>query len=114
VLINALLEARDLLPQFFYLVLEIALPAPHAGIAGFEDGTQGVYGAYRGIAQKADREVEAAERRLAGRACGWGGREGPHGEAAYRTDGRPDKKPRRPLAQPKTPSGAPELRRGQV
>ena len=37
-LIDALLEARDLLAQFFYFVFEISLPASHPGVAGFEEG----------------------------------------------------------------------------
>jgi hypothetical protein len=104
VLIYALLEACDLLAQFFYLVLEVLLSAPHAGVAGLENISQDVYGVDCGSAQEVDRNVEAAEGRLADRACGGGGGEGPYGEAAHRADGRPDEKPRRPLAQPKTPS----------
>src|SRR3712207_8336556 len=42
---------------------------------------------FRSPAQKADRDVEAAQGRLTGRTRGGGGCEGPDGEAAHRADG---------------------------
>src|SRR5215208_575018 len=112
-LIPALLEARDLLPQLFYLVLEVLLPAPHPGVAALEDGAKTIHDLDHRSAEKADRGVEPAECRLAGRAGGGGRSEGPYREAAHRSHGSSDKELRRPLAQPKTPSGIIELRRGQ-
>src|SRR5215218_4940369 len=73
VLIHALLEARDLLSKLFYLVFEIFLSAPHAGVTGLENVAQGAQSVGRCIAQETDRDVEAAECRLAGR-TGCGGR----------------------------------------
>src|SRR5918992_3448908 len=103
-LIDALLEACDLLAQFLYLVFEIFLPAPHAGVARLENVAQDVHSTGRGAAREADRDVGAAEGRLSDRACGGGGGEGSHGEATDHADGRPDNKLCSSLAQPKTPS----------
>jgi L-seryl-tRNA(Ser) seleniumtransferase len=71
-------------------VFEVFFPAADAGVAGFDYGAEAVYGLDHCSAQEACGEVDAAESRFAGRACGWGSGEGADGETAHRSDGGPE------------------------
>ncbi len=44
-LIDLLFEARDLLSELLYLVLQVFFPASYPGVAGFEEGADASYGA---------------------------------------------------------------------
>ena len=79
-------EARDLLSELFDLVFEVFLPAPDAGVTGFEDAAEAVDGTHRGPADEAGAAAYASEGGLAGGASGWGGGE----EAGGETRGGPE------------------------
>src|SRR3954454_22932150 len=111
VLIDSLLEAGDLLSEVVDLVFEVLFPAADAGVAGFDDGAEAVYGPDDRSAQETRGEVEAAERRFAGRTRGRSGGEGPDGETAEGPDGRPEHEFGGSFAQDQRPPGSFELRR---
>ena len=69
VLVDSLLEAGDLLSEVVDLVFQVLFPAANAGVAGFDDGAEAVYGLDYCSAQEACGKVDAAEGRFAGRAC---------------------------------------------
>lgn len=105
--VDALLQACDLLSQFVYLLFEVFLPPTYAGIPGFEDEAESVYGSDSGSPHEAGRAAEAAQGRLAGRASRGRGGEKADGEAGRGPEGRPEKKLRRTFAHSKsTPPGA--------
>src|SRR5918993_4733454 len=110
-LVHSLLEAGDLLPEIVDLVFQVLLPATNTRVARFHDGAEAVYRPDYRSAEETRGDVEAAERRLAGRARGRGGREGPDGETANGPDGRPEHEFGGSLAQDRDPPGSSRLRR---
>src|SRR5215208_558349 len=110
-LVDSLLEAGDLLPEVVDLAFEVLFSAADAGVAGFDDGAQAVYGPDDRSAQETRGEVESAERRFACRARRWSSGESPDGEAAQRPYGRPEHEFGGSFAQNQRPPGTFELRR---
>jgi L-seryl-tRNA(Ser) seleniumtransferase len=110
-LIHSLLQASDLLPELVDLVFEILLTPADSGITGFHNRPEAIHRPDHGPAQKTCGDLEPAERGLAGRPRGRGGREGSRGETARGPHGRPKHEFGGTLAQKQRPSGSPELRR---
>ena len=92
-------------------MFEILLTPTDAGITGFKNRTETIHGLEHGPAQETRGDVEAAVRRFACRARGRGRGEGPDGETAQRSYGRPEHKFGGSFAQNQRPFGSFELRR---
>src|SRR4028118_897289 len=73
VLIDLLFEAGDLLPELFYLVLEVSLPASHPRVAGLQGVAEAVCPAHGPAAQEAQGCAEPAHGGAAPGAGGAGG-----------------------------------------
>ena len=100
--VDALFEARDLLSQLFYLLFEVPLPAPDAGVAGFKDEADAVRRADGGAGDETCRAAEPTQGRLPDRAGRGGGGEEAGGEAGHGPEGRPEEKFRRTFAHSKS------------